>query len=621
MLSVLQPRRLGWWLVVALGALAVTGCSRPATQTDEWITQEVYKSYQASQAHAGTVSQVPEAPAPPTAAAPAVAPADGTVHLAVIETVRRALAGNHDIQIAGFQPPETQQDITVAEAVFDPSVFLTTSFGRMNRPTQSLLDTGVAKDTVLIQDTWSFQGGMKSKVPTGGTFAVYQSSQNLKSNSVFVVPDPQYATALNFEFAQPFLRGAGIDYNTAPIRVANLNSGITFQDFRAKVMDVVATVVNAYWQLAFDLESVRVSKVSMELAAEVLRRETARRAKGVSAEVDLNRAQAAVALRHADVLRAENAARDDMDRLKLLMNAPDLPLSGTLRILPTDAPQIYVIDINRAEAIATAIARRPEIEHARLAVNVNRIRTDVANTDRLPKLDANAKYQANALAKNFNTAVGHQSFEEYDSWTAGFEFELPLGNRAADATWRKMTLQYEQSLVELDQAVAKATQDVNLAVRAIQEARAEVDATLQGKIAAERTVRGERTRFELGQSTNDELLRAQETLANAERDYLRALLNFNLGLVSLARAQGTLLENQGVVIFQPEGTPNHPRPMGLKYGTMKPETRTMPVPPPAAPATTPSTPATPAAAPTSPVAVPREPYPVPEQGKEKLVTQ
>jgi hypothetical protein len=217
--------------------------------------------------------------------------------------------------------------------------------------------------------------------------------------------------------------------------------------------------------------------------------------------------------------------------------------------------------------------------------------------------------------------VGHQSFEEYDSWTAGFEFELPLGNRAADATWRKMTLQYEQSLVELDQAVAKATQDVNLAVRAIQEARAEVDATLQGKIAAERTVRGERTRFELGQSTNDELLRAQETLANAERDYLRALLNFNLGLVSLARAQGTLLENQGVVIFQPEGTPNHPRPMGLKYGTMKPETRTMPVPPPAAPATTPSTPATPAAAPTSPVAVPREPYPVPEQGKEKLVTQ
>jgi outer membrane protein TolC len=77
-------------------------------------------------------------------------------------------------------------------------------------------------------------------------------------------------------------------------------------------------------------------------------------------------------------------------------------------------------------------------------------------------------------------------------------------------------------------------------------------------------VRGEQRRFELGQTTNDDVLRAQETLAQAERDYIKALLNFNLALVSLERAKGTLLETQGVEVFQPEAPADHPRPLGLR---------------------------------------------------------
>ena len=565
----MQPRRYAARLrcatAICLLALAGTGCAKTPTRSDEWIAQEVSKSLESSARPA--VKEVPPdvpAPKPP----PAV---DGEVRLTLVHALGLALANNHDIQIAGFQPPTAEQDITAAEAVFDPTAFATNTVGRVNRPIQSLLDIGTTQQSVLLQKSVSWQAGLRQKAPTGGTLAVYEATDYMNTNSTLTIPNPQNVTRTTVELAHPLLRGAGVEYNQAPIRVANLNSAVSFQDFRKGVQDAVASVVNAYWQLAFDIESIRVSRVSRDLAAEVLRREQARRAMGVSSDLDLNRAAAAVALREADVVRAENQARDTMDKVKMLMNSPDLSLAGETRIIPVEAPRFFLVDVNRTAAIATALVRRPDLERARNAVAINRIRLDVADRERLPKLDATLRYIMNGLSTDYMPSVENQNPTERLSWNAGLEFEMPLGNRAADATRRKRLMEYDQSLVELDKLAAQVTQEVNGAARAVLLARSEVEATLTAKTASARTVQGEQRRFELGETTNDELLRAQETLATAERDYLRALLNFNLGLVSLARAQGILLEDEGIEIFQPPSTPEHPRPLGLRMAAPKDE--------------------------------------------------
>jgi len=556
---------LQYALAVAILFFVGTGCARTPTRTDEWIAQEVSKSLAAAARPA--VTEVP-----PSAPAPKLpAPVDGEVRLTLAQALGLALANNHDIQIAGFQPPAAEQDITVAEAVFDPTAFASSTVGRVDRPIQSILDTGATRQGLLIQNTLSWQAGLRQKVPTGGTLAVYEASDALNTNSTLTIPNPQNVTRTTVELAQPLLRGAGAEYNQAPIRVANLNSAVSFQDFRKGVQDVVAGVINAYWQLAFDIESVRASRASRDLAAEVLRREQARRARGVSSDLDLNRAAAAVALREADVVRAENQARDAMDKLKLILNSPDLSLAGDARLATIETPRFFLVDVNRSAAIATALVRRPELERARNAVAINRIRLDVADRDRLPKLDATLRYIMNGLGVDMDQSLENQDPGERISWNAGVELEVPLGNRSADATRRKRLLEYDQSLVELDKLANQVMQEVNGAARAILLARGEIEATLTAKTAAARTVQGEQRRFELGKTTNDELLRAQETLATAERDYLKALLNFNLGLVSLARAQGVLLENQGIDIFRPPSTPEHPRPLGLRLAPARGE--------------------------------------------------
>ena len=68
----------------------------------------------------------------------------------------------------------------------------------------------------------------------------------------------------------------------------------------------------------------------------------------------------------------------------------------------------------------------------------------------------------------------------------------------------------------------------------------EIESSRLESQAAEQVVYGELERFELGQMTNEELLRAQDFLADAKRKYIQAVVKYNIALSDLDRARSTL---------------------------------------------------------------------------------
>ena len=87
-----------------------------------------------------------------------------------------------------------------------------------------------------------------------------------------------------------------------------------------------------------------------------------------------------------------------------------------------------------------------------------------------------------------------------------------------------------------------------MAIREINLANQDIPTTLKAQTAAERVVVSENARFELGQKTNEELLRAQDLLAGAAREHARAVLNYNISLATLTRAKGTILKELHIEI-------------------------------------------------------------------------
>jgi outer membrane protein TolC len=530
-------------LALLVGLSLLNGCG--AKETPRSATNFVYRN-------ARVVVEPPPAPPPSKSDTKAEAPApparperpEAPARLTLLEAIGQALRRNQKIQVSAYNPRKAVQDLKGAESVYDSAIFSSGNKARVKRPTQSLLDTGSTAETKLIEDRYFVRTGAKKFLPSGATVSVYQELDHLTSNSLFTVPDPQATSRAIIEVSQPILRGWWDKTNRAAISIAKLNIDISNEEFRQVVMDVVADVAKAYWQLALEREFELIAARTLGMAEEVRRRETVRMEKGISTQLDADRALAAAETRQADLLRAQTRVKIVSDQLKLLLNFSEaLP-----EVIPVDKPLMKPIPVDIEEATAEAIKNRPELERAQKTISVTKERKDLAQHNKLPKLDAVVRFSRAGLGVSPGRAIDTVYGSENNNWLAGVEFEYPWGNRASKAEYDKRSLEYDQASKDARRVKDQVISEVSLATREIHLAQKEIPTTLQAKTAAERVVVSENARFELGQKTNEELLRAQDLLAAAEREYVRAVINYNISLANLGRARGTILKNLGIVI-------------------------------------------------------------------------
>ena len=280
------------------------------------------------------------------------------------------------------------------------------------------------------------------------------------------------------------------------------------------------------------------------MAAEVYRRESVRLSRGISTQLDADRALAAAETRRSDLQRAQTRIKMISDQLKLLLSLPE----AFPEIIPVDKPQMRPAKVEMDEAVAEALKNRPELGRAQKAMDVSKTRQGLAQHNRLPKLNAVFRLTKNGLGGVAGRAIDTAYGDANNNWLAAVEFEYPLGNQAAKAEYDKRSLEYDQSSTELKRVQEQVANEVSLAIREINLAQKEIPTTLQAKTASERVVVSENARFELGKKSNEELLRAQDQLASAARDHARAVVNYNISLTSLTRAKGTVLKELGIEI-------------------------------------------------------------------------
>lgn len=480
---------------------------------------------------------------------------DGVAELTLEQAVRRTLASSLDIQVAGFTPAIRETDITVASAVFDPMYFLTGSILNEDTPVASILASGGAP--AVMQDSRTVGTGITKPLATGGEITVSENLDYLRSSSTFIT-SPSYSTNFMVELSHPILRDMGLETNKAQIYIATHARDASLEEFRRQVMDVLVELESTYWELAFAIRDVEVRKRSVALAEEVLRKERRRVELQMARPLEVSRARAAATTRRAELIRAQNEVRNLSDRLKNIMNDPDLGLDESVRIMPADAPKVAPQEPDRNRAVADALAYRPELRRLRNEIQGVEVRKRFNRNQLLPKLDVSFFWRRNSLGQSSSDAFKDQLTGDFTDYQAAVNFEVPIGNREAEAQLRRSRLEYAQSLRQLDNISQDVMLDVNTAIREIETNWEEVLATREARVAAKDTLDGEQSRYDVGDVTNEELLRAQRDLEEAERNELRAITRFNITLVNLERVKGTLLKYNGIEVVPAEFRPDVP---------------------------------------------------------------
>jgi outer membrane protein TolC len=199
---------------------------------------------------------------------------------------------------------------------------------------------------------------------------------------------------------------------------------------------------------------------------------------------------------------------------------------------------------------------RPEVQQGIREIRAASVRTDVAANEVLPVLNAIIDTYVSGLEGHgaIGQAYGDQYSEGRPSYTGGLMFEVPLyGNRSANARLCARQAELRQATSQLEATTAGIRAEVEIAVRDVETSYREMVSKFHAMAAGEAEISYLTSRWRAlpGDDQNggfmlDELLTAQERLAQAEYEFASAEAAYNLALITHSRAIGTLVGTQEI---------------------------------------------------------------------------
>jgi outer membrane protein TolC len=476
-----------------------------------------------------------------------------TLSLTLDEAVTRAVENNPELAIVRLGTEVEAARVGESLGVFAP-VF-STQLGRSSSvtpPSNSLLG-----DRGVDVDDWFSSTGVRQRMPwgSGAWSASWETARTTTSNPLTSF-DPSLQSGLQLAVSQPLLRDRTIDAARHQLSVARRNQDSSDLRFREAAAQFVAAVKQAYWTLKAARANVTVQERSLSLAQELARENRVRVEAGQIPPIDLLQAEAEVAQRRENLIRANTTAADAEDALRRLIIDPADASFWQVRLEPVEEPTALGALPDVDAAVATALDERYDL--ARAGHDLENARTTVAFLDnqRLPDVRLEASYRSSGLGgtqflraggfpgsivgtrnRGFGDSLGQVFTSDYPTWSVGLTVSYPLGRSFERASYARADVERRQAAQRIASLRVEAAESVRRAGRQIRSTAERVEAARAGATLAQQRVETEQRRFEAGLSTTFLVTQALRDLLEAEVNLLRTTLDFESALVAFEALQ------------------------------------------------------------------------------------
>lgn len=467
----------------------------------------------------------------------------------------------------------------------DPAIVGFLRWGHATNPQTSSFVTGT--NTLITRNNLSnvsFQQGFL----TGTTVTLGLSNSHLTTTSLRTELNPSTTSSLSLGITQKLLQGFGVAVNSRNIRIAKNNREVSDLFFKQQVITTVSAIINLYWDLVSFNEDVKVRKQAVALNEKLYSDNQKQVEIGTLAPIEIVRAEAEVARAQQDLTVAETQVLQQETILKNALSRTGVasPAIADARIVTTD--RIRLPDIEAVEpvqdVVATALQARPELAQRRIQFENAKISLKGSRSQLLPTLDAFVNLANNGLAGDINNAplpvgagflprntpndffiggygsVLSQLFaRNFPDYNAGFQLNIPLRNRSAQADVIRDQLSLRQQELALQQSENQVRVDVQNALIGLQQARARYQAATKARVLQEQTLDAEQKKYALGASTIFNVILVQRDLAQAQSAEVAALSNYSKARTELQRATGQTLADQNISVEEAfRGTVSRP---------------------------------------------------------------
>ena len=443
--------------------------------------------------------------------------------LSIAEVRALSLANNLDLRVQLVAPDIARTTITEEEAKFNSVFYANYSQNNQNVANQLQTQQGVFAEQAQV--------GIRMPLATGGTVS-FQPQYTTSST-----PGVQDQGGVQFSISQPLLRGAGLEANTASIRVAKLQGQITDTRTKLEAIRILANADKAYWNHYRSFRELEVRKQQYDLAIVQLERAQRRVDNGDAPQVELLRAQSGVGSTLEALILADAGLRNRQRDLKRILNDPDMPMQDGTLVIPGSQPNPLGLQLDANLMADGAIRNRMEMLELELQLAVDASNVEVARNASLPLFTVDYSYQVFGRGSGFQETFGNLT--DSDQYTVAARAEIPIDNEARLSQLRRAVLNRVQRLATKDARALAIRQEVFNAVDNLDTAWQRILAARLESILAARTYEAEVRQFDVGLRTSIDVLEAASRLGDAQSKEVNALSGYEIALIDAAFATGT----------------------------------------------------------------------------------
>ena len=471
--------------------------------------------------------------------------------LSLTDCFKEALQHNLNVQIEETAPEISLYNLKGAYSGYDPQLTFGGNHSYDDSGAYLNPDGSLAIPTINRNNT--FNAGISGGTPWGMTYdfgngnggpasiSQNHTTQNFSTNN-FNFSDNS-SGSVGVSVSQHLLKDFWIDNNRLTILVAKNRLKYSEQGLRQQIITSVTAVENAYYELIFARENVRVQQEALVLAQTQLNDDNQRVQIKVIAERGgtIEQDQAQVALSRANLIAAQNTLSVDQNALKNLLT-DDYVRWHDVEIQPTMALAAERESFDVQDSWNKGMTGRPDLVQARLNVEQQGIQLKFYRNQLFPEVDLTGGYGFNGSGNEYRDSFNQMGDGSRPFYSYGGQMTIPLSNVGPRNQLKAGKATEKQLLLQLKQLEQNVMVDIDNAVKAAESAWESADATRQQRIYAEAALNAEQGKYAVGKSTTFTVLQLQNNLTSARSQEIRALANYNQALASLAAAEGSSLQ-------------------------------------------------------------------------------
>jgi outer membrane protein TolC len=483
-------------------------------------------------------------------------------NMSLEECLVRAMERNLGLQVQVRNPELADWGVSLAGERFMP-VFAF-SYGKQSN--RSAASSWIDSSDLIENKSNYLTADLTQFLPTGGTLDASVSTGMNETNRRFQTINPYYSGQLSFTFTKPLLRDFGPAISRRQILIARNNRDVAEQNYKRALLDTLYSVEEAYWNLVYSIENLKVMKTSLRLAEDLLTRNSAQLKIGMIAPIEVLTAESEVASRKADILQAEVLVKNREDTLRTLLNF-SAEEREKISLIPSDAPTVEKRDLSVETALALAMASRPELMSARVDLSSRDLDLTFARNQLLPRLNLVANYWSPSVSgtqilyQDDNPLSGivigtipggsDQAIKDalqfkYKNWSVALSLSIPMNALLSRAQAQQAKISLDQSRLAMQNTEQRIFLEVRNAIRDVENNAQRVEAYEIARQLAEKTLDAEERKAAAGLSISYTVLQRQRDLVLAQSRELQARIDYVLSQARLDLATGLTPDHKNI---------------------------------------------------------------------------